>query len=63
MKQVLVDQSACIGCQMCAQIAPASFQMSEEGVSVALNPPGDSEDILKQAIACCPVECISWLED
>lgn len=58
-KSVHVDPGKCIGCALCTQLAPKTFEMKDNGKSEALHPHGDDEDKIKQAIEQCPVDAIS----
>jgi ferredoxin len=62
MKKLRVDKKKCIGCGSCAAIAPKSFKMDEDGKSEALDPAGDDEETIANAIDCCPVDAIEWEE-
>ncbi len=62
MKTLVVDQQKCIGCGTCVALAPKSFKLSEAGKSQPINPPGDDEAAIKNAIDSCPVTAISWEE-
>lgn len=52
---VKVDQEKCIGCGLCANLAPEVFEMNDEGKAVVVNPSADAGDVASQ----CPVEAIS----
>jgi len=54
-----VDQKACIGCGSCSSIAPNTFELTDDGKARVKDPKGDSDDLIDQAIASCPVNCIS----
>lgn len=52
-----VDQDMCIGCGMCAGIAPDSFRMNGDGKAEFY---AESDDAaVQQAIDGCPVSAIS----
>ena len=60
---IFVNESSCIGCRLCADVAPDSFtiepvygraRVSEQWVS--------TEDELQAAIDSCPVDCIHWVD-
>lgn len=55
-----IDQKECIGCGLCAEIAPNVFALNENGVSEIIDPTGDEESKIQEAINECPAECISW---
>lgn len=61
-KNVKVDPNICIGCGTCAALAGQSFKMNDSGKSEAINPPGDPEETVQQAIDSCPVNAISRQE-
>jgi ferredoxin len=56
---VKVDKTKCIGCGTCIAIAPKSFKFDSEGKSEPINPPGDSEETIKEAAESCPVQAIN----
>ena len=62
MATPVVDQDICTGCTLCADIAPNTFEMNDDGVSEVIDPEGDDQDTIQEAIDTCPVECISWEE-
>ena len=62
MKKPVVDADACTGCGLCADIAGSTFEINDDGVAVVINPEGDDEDTIQEAIDSCPVEAISWEE-
>jgi ferredoxin len=43
-------------------LAPKSFKIEDNGKSTALNPAGDDEEVIRNAIDSCPVEAIGWEE-
>ncbi len=55
----VVDADLCTGCELCVDVAPNTFQMNDEDISVVVNPSGDDEDTIQEAIDSCPVEAIS----
>jgi ferredoxin len=59
---VMVDREECISCGLCVSLAPEVFRF-EDGKSIAYNPFGATEDIIKQCIDNCPVSAISWQEE
>ena len=56
--KVVVDKSKCIGCGTCVAIAPQSFKL-EGATAVALDPLGDSEELVKEAVDSCPVDALT----
>jgi ferredoxin len=61
---VVLDQECCTGCGSCADLCPEVFELDEvtEKASV-IHPEGGKEECIEEAIATCPVECISWEEN
>lgn len=60
MKPV-VDKDTCIGCGLCAGVAPEVFVMEDDGkagVAVA-EVAADQEDAANEAAESCPVNAIS----
>ncbi len=55
-----VDSDTCTGCELCTQIASNTFAMSDDGVAEVVNPTGDDQDTIQEAIDSCPVTAISW---
>jgi len=62
VKVPVVEQDECTGCGLCADIAPNTFGMNEDDISEVIDPQGDDEDTIQEAIDSCPVECIAWEE-
>ncbi|AJF06027.1 ferredoxin [Geoalkalibacter subterraneus] len=64
----VVDQEACIGCEVCTQICPEVFRMEEvagsghghDHKSVVYNPTGAPAKKIEEAMDNCPVACIYW---
>ena len=63
--KVIVDQTKCIGCGVCADVADKVFEI-KDGVSTVLEPVDlNSDEVLeavKMAIDVCPVKAISLEE-
>ena len=54
-----VDELSCIGCTWCADVARSTFRMAEPyGTARVVQQGGDSADVVEEAIACCPADCI-----
>ena len=56
--EINVDKNLCIGCGTCVEIAPKSFKLNNEGKAEAIEPLGDKEKVIKEAIDSCPVAAI-----
>jgi ferredoxin len=62
MRVPYVDPDLCQGAYICESIAPRTFKVNDEGVSEVVNPTGDEETAIQQAIDSCPYGAISWKE-
>ena len=61
----MVDWNLCLGSGMCAGVAPDLFELDSGGnMSVRIETPLDDHYAsLETAVACCPVEAISVIEE
>lgn len=57
-----LDTDACIGCETCTRIAPKVFHMVSEHKADILDPTGDTEAKIEEAMDSCPVACITWVD-
>ena len=58
-----VDKSACIGCGLCAGIAPDVFRMDDDGVAEAYQDATEgNKDAVQEAIDSCPTSAIDWAD-
>mmetsp|Transcript_25587 Transcript_25587/g.76832 ORF Transcript_25587/g.76832 Transcript_25587/m.76832 type:complete len:401 (-) Transcript_25587:33-1235(-) len=54
-----VDEQTCVGCYNCAMVAPATFFMEDGyGSARVFKQHGDAAEVIEEAIATCPVDCI-----
>ena len=61
-KAVWVDESTCIGCRYCSNVASNTFVIEPRfGRSRAVRQDGDSTEVIQEAIETCPVDCIHWV--
>jgi len=59
LQLAFVDETLCIGCRLCADVARSTFRMEDEyGAARAYQQCGDDQDTIAEAINCCPVDCI-----
>ncbi len=59
-EKVRIDQDECIGCEVCVETCPAVFAFDEDaGKATVIEDSDPKEDCVEEAIASCPVECIS----
>lgn len=56
--KVKVDKDKCIGCGTCVVIAPKSFKLGDDGKAEVIEPPGDEEEKIKEAVDSCPTSAI-----
>ena len=56
---VRVDHDKCMGNAICITIATKTFALNDENQSEALDPQGDSEELVLEAADNCPVGAIS----
>lgn len=61
-QMVYVDETACIGCYNCANVAQSTFFMeSEHGRARVFDQWGDDDETIEIAIETCPVDCIHYI--
>jgi ferredoxin len=59
---VYVDENTCIGCGHCAHVARETFCLQEDfGRARVISQDGDNLELVQEAIATCPVDCIDWV--
>jgi ferredoxin len=56
--QTHVDKEKCIGCGSCPVLAPNSFKMGDDGKAESINPAGDDDATVQNAVNGCPVQAI-----
>ena len=55
-----VDQELCIGCGLCADIAPSVFELGDDGFSHVIGPGGPGVDgAVREAAESCPTSAIA----
>ena len=60
-RKVVIDWDECIGCGNCAELCPEVFRLDEDaGKAEVILAEGGPEERIEEAMANCPVECISW---
>lgn len=62
MGKIKIDKDKCIGCGLCASIAEKVFRLGGEGKAQVIEPVGDKETKIQEAIDSCPVQAISFQE-
>jgi ferredoxin len=59
--KITVDRDRCVGSAYCQRIAPATFEVGDDGIAVVLNADlaGAHADAVREAEADCPSMAIS----
>lgn len=57
--KIVVDKQKCIGCGTCVAIALQSFKLADDGKAEPIDPAGDSDEKVRNAVASCPVAAIT----
>jgi ferredoxin len=55
-----IDLSRCVDCEACIEVCPEVFQRNEAGYIEVAEVTDCSEELIWEAIACCPRDCIEW---
>jgi ferredoxin len=56
--KVRIDRERCMGSGNCAFWAPSTFDVGEDNVAVILDPEGDPDDKVRNAVDGCPTQAI-----
>lgn len=59
---ICINQNDCIGCQLCADIAPEVFGADGEFAMPKGNIKNHNYNAIQEAIECCPVGAIRIIE-
>jgi ferredoxin len=62
LRFVYVDERKCIGCTFCASEAQKTFVMEPDAGRARVFAQGQDPDKLEEAIDCCPVNCIHYVD-
>lgn len=62
IKEIKVDQNACVGCGACTIVAPEAFEINSQGVSQVKSQALETdEEVLLKTAQACPVKAISLI--
>jgi len=60
MKTVKIDEDECIGCETCVELCPDVFAFNTgNSKAYVTTPEGGDQACIEEAIASCPVTCIT----
>jgi ferredoxin len=59
MYHVEIDRSLCNGMASCVKIAPATFDLDDDGIAIVS---GDADEGAIEAAECCPFAAITVFE-
>jgi len=60
MKTVRIDQEECIGCEACVELCPDIFAFDTGlGKAYVTTSEGGNQVCIEEAVASCPVNCIT----
>jgi ferredoxin len=57
--EINIDRNRCMGSGQCVHWAPGVFTQDDEAISVVVDPRGEPEERIVNAVTGCPVEAIS----
>jgi ferredoxin len=60
--KIVVDRDTCAACDICAQIAEATFVIDEEAKAAVKDPQGDPRDTIIEAAESCPTGAITVVD-
>jgi ferredoxin len=63
LKIPLIDLNECTECESCIELAPEVFRKNPDtGLIEVVDLQWYPEEVVEEAIAICPADCISWEE-
>jgi ferredoxin len=57
--EIRIDPQRCMGSGNCAFWAPATFDVGDDNIAYVLDPEGDPEERIRNAVDGCPTQAIS----
>ena len=58
-REIRVDRTLCMGSGQCSWYAPNTFDQDDETIAIVIDPQGDPEDAIKNAVDSCPTRALS----
>ena len=58
-RRITIDRDRCIGSGNCGFWAPSTFDLDDDGVAVVVDPAGDGDDTVRNAVDGCPTRAIA----
>ena len=59
MPRISVDRERCIGSGMCIVFAPGTFAHDAEAKAIVVDPDGDPEEAVRNAVEGCPTGALA----
>lgn len=63
MKKIIVDWDLCEGCGTCQELCPKVFEVGEDGKAHVIGPDKCDTCNCEEAVAMCPVQAITIVEE
>ena len=60
-REIRVDRTLCMGSGQCSWYAPNTFDQDDETIAIVIDPQGDPEDAIKNAVDSCPTQALSFV--
>jgi len=62
--KIVLDETKCSSLGMCESVAPAFFEVLDDGSLAVLDdtPPGDQRALVEEAVAACPTGALSLVD-
>lgn len=57
--KLTVNRDTCMGSGQCTFYAPGTFDLDDTDIAVVIDPHGDSDEAIQQAIDVCPTRSLS----
>ena len=60
--KIKIDRETCIGASACIAEAGKTFALDDEGKATVIDPKGDEEQAIRDAVEACPTQAIELSE-